>query len=492
MELCQLTEGLKIIEGIGDRNRPVTDIAYDSRKCIPGSLFVCIKGMVTDGHRYIKDALERGARSLLTEDETPPGLMDKYNPAVIRVENTRDALAFISDRFFRHPSRDLSITGITGTKGKTTTAYMLKNIFDHGGYKMALSGSIQNIIGDEAENSIRTTPESYDINKFLGKARDRGIQKVVMEVSSQGLKLNRVKYLKFETGIFTNLYRDHIAPGEHRDMEDYLKSKIELFSMCSNSLVNLDNEYSKIVLDRINCENIYTFSIGERADFVAENITRSSHNIVFDFRSVFFNGKITCPIPGTFNVYNALAALGAALISGVSPRYLAQGLENVTVPGRAQAFKSVRGYTVIVDYAHTRDSLENILGTVREFTEGKLISVFGCGGNRDRNRRFEMGEVSGRIADFTIITTDNPRRENPRDIMEDIKGGIRRTGGKYILTEDRKEAIGHALSMAKEKDVVVIAGKGHETHQEFAHETIHFDDRQVVMEILMSEGRGEN
>jgi len=479
MLLSELIKGLNPDKIKGDKDVEINDIAYDSRKVKNGSLFVCIEGTVADGHDYIPSALENGARALLVQKdvEVPDGI------TVVKVGNTRYALAYVSDAFYNHPSGRFNLIGVTGTKGKTTITYMIKSILEQEKHKVGLIGTVANMIGDQVLYAERTTPESYDLQSLFSEMLEKDVDSVVMEVSSQGLALNRVSCCEFQIGIFTNLTEDHIGPREHKDKEDYFRAKTKLFGMCKKGIVNIDSEYGRRILEIAECE-LLTYGIENDADITASDILKHSDSVEFNLKSPWMNGRVKINIPGKFSVYNALAAIGACGLMNVSFDSVKAGLERVSVPGRVETVKTDRDFTVIIDYAHTPDSLENILTTVKDFTKGRLISVFGCGGDRDRAKRPAMGRISGRIADFTIITSDNPRTEEPLAIVRDIEEGIKDTEGKYTTIVDRREAIKYALSNAQPGDVIVLAGKGHETYQTFKDKTIHFDEREVVREIL--------
>jgi len=479
MLLSELIKGLNPDKIKGDKDVEINDIAYDSRKVKNGSLFVCIEGTVADGHDYIPSALENGARALLVQKdvEVPDGI------TVVKVGNTRYALAYVSDAFYNHPSGRFNLIGVTGTKGKTTITYMIKSILEQEKHKVGLIGTVANMIGDQVLYAERTTPESYDLQSLFSEMLEKDVDSVVMEVSSQGLALNRVSCCEFQIGIFTNLTEDHIGPREHKDKEDYFRAKTKLFGMCKKGIVNIDSEYGRRILEIAECE-LLTYGIENDADITASDILKHSDSVEFNLKSPWMNGRVKINIPGKFSVYNALAAIGACGLMNVSFDSVKAGLERVSVPARVETVKTDRDFTVIIDYAHTPDSLENILTTVKDFTKGRLISVFGCGGDRDRAKRPAMGRISGRIADFTIITSDNPRTEEPLAIVRDIEEGIKDTEGKYTTIVDRREAIKYALSNAQPGDVIVLAGKGHETYQTFKDKTIHFDEREVVREIL--------
>ncbi len=484
MLLQRIIEGLEIEEIKGKTDIEISNITYDSRKAIKNSLFVCIEGSVTDGHKYIPEAIENGAIAVLIQKN----VCVPDDVTSIKIKDTRYGLAYVSSAFFDHPSEYFKLIGITGTKGKTTITFMVKNILEKAGQKVGLIGTIMNMIGDKPIYSGRiTTPESYDLQFIFSEMLKKNVSSVVMEVSSQGLKLNRVSCCDFDIGVFTNLYKDHISPTEHDSIEDYFAAKSKLFDMCKNGLVNIDNPYSERILKKASSK-IYTYGIEKNCDIKAKNIIKHPDCIEFDVDSKWFNEPderhIKVSIPGLFTVYNALAAIGVSYLLGIPYKFIKEGLENVKVPGRAEIVETNNDFTVIVDYAHTADSLENILNTVKDFASGRVVCVFGCGGNKDRGRRFGMGEVSGRIADFTIITTDNPRSEDPESIINDIETGIKKTNGTYIKITDRRSAIKYAVENAKPGDIIVIAGKGHETYQIFKDKTIHFDDREVVRELI--------
>lgn len=477
MLLRNLIQGLQVVDIKGDPDVDVGSIAYDSRKARAGSLFVCIEGNKVDGHKYIPDALENGAKILFVQKdvEVPEDV------TVIRVDDTRYALAYVSDVFYGHPSGKFDLVGITGTKGKTTTTYMIKSILEISGKKVGLIGTIANLIGNEVLYATRTTPESYDLQALFADMAEKKVNSVVMEVSSHALDLHRVSCCEYDIGVFTNLSRDHL--DFHKTFENYLNAKIKLFKMCKQGLVNIDNEYGEEVVKRAECK-VYTYGIKKQADISASDIVTHSNSVEFKAVTPWGNENIKVNIPGMFSVYNALVAISVCSMMGISFEDIKKGLEAVSVLGRAEVVNTGRDFTIIIDYAHTPDSLENILTTVKEYAPGRVVSLFGCGGDRDRTKRPIMGEISGKIADFTIITSDNPRTEDPSDIVKDIEAGIKEMEVSYTTIVDRREAIKYAIENAKSKDVIVLAGKGHETYQEFANKVIHFDEREVVKEIL--------
>lgn len=487
MKLKELVEGLDIIEVQGNPEVEITDIAYDSRKVKKGSLFVCIDGYTTDGHRFIGDALKNGAAALLVQkpvEDIPEDI------AVVRTGNTRFGLAFVSDAFFGHPSRKFQLVGVTGTKGKTTATYMIKSILEVQRQKVGLIGTVANMIGSQVLYADKTTPESYDLQSLFSDMHSYGVDSVIMEVSSQGLALDRVSRCNYDIGVFTNLYKDHIAPREHQSMKEYLDAKIRLFTMCKKGLVNIDSPYSPKVIEGAKCE-VLTYGIENKADIMARDIVKSPTSVRFTAVTPWFEDEIVVNIPGKFSVYNALAAIGTCGLMGIPYEAIRDGLSVAQVPGRVEIIHTGKDFTLIIDYAHNADSLEIILKTVKEFAPGRVVSLFGCGGNRDKGRRFGMGEVSGKFADFTIITSDNPRTEDPQAIIDDIEMGIKKTDGAYIKIIDRTEAIRYAIVNAKPGDVIVLAGKGHETYQIFKDKTIHYDEREIVRDIL-NELKAEN
>ncbi len=479
MLLAELIRDLDILDITGDTNIQIAGLAYNSRKVRAGYAFVCVDGMTTDGHDYVGQALDNGAVAFIAQKDlqVPDGI------AVIKTNDSRIALACVSDVFFGHISGRLNLIGITGTKGKTTTTFMLKAILETSGRKTGIIGTLGTRIGERVLYSERTTPESLDLQEIFTQMAEEGVKDVVMEVSSQGLALHRVDFCEFSTGVFTNLTRDHIGEKEHASMEEYLLAKCRLFKKCKKGLINLDSEYAGRVLEESRCETL-TYGIEKNADIMAANILKLPQSVEFDLISPWYGGRFRVGIPGRFSVYNSLAAAGVSGLLGVPREAVAAGLEKVQVPGRAELVDTGKPFSVIIDYAHTPDSLENILCTVRDYAAGRVICVFGCGGDRDRTKRPMMGEISGRLADYTVITSDNPRTEAPDRIIRDIEEGIKSTAGKYRCICDRREAIKHALEEARNGDVVVLAGKGHETYQTFKDRTIHFDEREVVRELL--------
>jgi len=485
LQLSELVKGLDIKSLQGSLDIDIDGIAYDSRKARQGTLFVCVEGTVVDGHLYINDAIENGTKAFLVQKkvEAPEGI------TIIEIEDTRYGLAHVSDVYFGHPSDKFNLIGITGTKGKTTTSYMMKAILEAASHKIGLIGTVANLIGDEVLYTARTTPESYDLQSLFSDMVEKKVDTTVMEVSSQGLELHRVAKCDFDIAVFTNFSRDHIGPKEHATLEDYFNAKAKLFKMCKQAVINIDSEQGRKLAELTECK-VITYGLSEGADIRALDIVKKTAHTSFKLTSPWGSTTIETDLQGEFNVYNALAAIGACcLIPGVTLEHVKEGLLNVNVPGRMETVRTDGNYSVLIDYAHTPDSLEKVLSTVKEFASGRVVSLFGCGGDRDTGKRPAMGTISGNIANFTIITSDNPRTEEPEKIINDIEVGILNTSGKYIKITDRRQAIKFALENAQEGDIIVLAGKGHETYQQFKDKTIHFDEREVVDELLVELGR---
>ena len=471
----------------GTLDTEVTDIIYDSRKVVPGSMFICITGAVTDGHGYAADAVAAGAGVLVVEKEA--ALPPEAEVTVIRVQDTHYAMAFISAAFYGNPAEEMKIIGITGTKGKTTTTYLVKSILEHAGRKVGLIGTIEIIIGDTHIHADHTTPESYLIQKYFRQMADAGCDTVVMEVSSQGLMLHRTQGFTFDFGIFTNLEPDHIGKGEHKDFDDYLHCKSLLFRQCRVGIVNHDDPHWEAVTKDHTCE-LETYGIDTEANLRAGNITflREAGNLGMGFDVTgLMNFPVQIATPGKFSVYNALTAIAICRHFGVGVEDVRAALLAAKVKGRIEPVKVSDEFTLMIDYAHNAMALKSLLTTLREYEPHRLICLFGCGGNRAKSRRYEMGEVSGKMADLTIITSDNPRTEEPQAIIDDIKVGIGRTDGKYVEICDRKEAIAYASSHGEAGDIIVLAGKGHEEYQEINGVKYPMDERVLIKEIL--EGR---
>lgn len=485
MLLKELLRGLEIEEIRGSDEITIETTAYDSREIANNGLFICIEGFKTDGHLYIEDAIGKGAvAAIVQKDINIEGI------TIIKVKDTRKAMAIISNGFYQYPSNTLSLIGVTGTNGKTSTTYMIKKIFEASGKKSGLIGTISNWIGDQKIDADRTTPEALDLQRLFRQMIDNNMETCVMEVSSHSLELKRVEECKFQVGVFTNLTPDHL--DFHPTIEDYRNAKKKLFykTILCNA-INIDDEHGKILMKEINGLQtpILTYAINEKADINAENIVTTVKTVAFDVITPKYKERIELSIPGLFTVYNALAAITVAYAMGIEFKYIKEGLESMKgVPGRLEAVEEFIDFALIVDYAHTPDALENVLKSVKGFVENKLITIFGCGGDRDRRKRPVMGEISGRYSDLTIITSDNPRSEDPIQILEMIEEGIRKTDGQYYVIKDRKEAIRFALRSAHKGDVILIAGKGHETYQIINDEVLEFDDKKVALEVAREEG----
>lgn len=480
--LRQVLDGFsyECIQGCIDTE--IENVAYDSREAGKNSLFICIKGAVSDGHEFAQEVVKKGTVALVVEEPVKV----PSNITVIQVESTRYALACISAAYFGHPAKQLRIIGITGTKGKTTTAYMVKSILERAGYKVGLIGTIGTIIGDEIIPSHNTTPESYVLQQYFRKMADAGCDCVVMEVSSQGLMLHRTAGFLFEIGIFTNIEPDHIGPNEHKDFEDYLHCKGLLFQQCKIGIVNRDDHHWEEVIKGHTCK-LETFGFHQQADIRAVNekmIHRPGYLGVAYTVEGLMNLDVEIDIPGKFSVYNSLSAIAICRHFQATVPDIKRALKQVKVKGRIEMIPVSDKFTLMIDYAHNAMSLESLLSTLREYHPKRLVSVFGCGGNRSRLRRFEMGEVSGKLADLTIVTSDNPRFEEPQAIVDDIKTGIQKTTGKYVEILDRRDAIAYVIKHGEPGDIIVIAGKGHEDYQEIKGVKYPMDDRVIIQEII--------
>ena len=482
MTLKTLLEGLEYQCLQGTTDIEIRDVANDSRKAGEGSLFLCIQGAVTDGHEYVPQVVQAGAKALVVQRpvEAPEDV------TVVLVPDTRYAMALISAAYYGHPAEEMKIIGITGTKGKTTTTYLIKSILEGAGYKVGLMGTIEVIIGDKVIPAANTTPESCTIQKYLREMADAGCQIVVMEVSSQGLMLHRTAGIPFELGIFTNIEPDHIGPAEHSSFEDYLSCKSRLFRQCRVGILNWDDAHVRQILEGHTCQ-VESFGFSQEAGLRAENlrlVNRPGYLGIAYTVTGKMHMEVEIDIPGKFSVYNSLAAIAVCRHFKVSEDNIKKALKGAKVRGRVEMVKVSEHFTLMIDYAHNAMALESLLTTLAEYRPHRLVCVFGCGGNRSKLRRYEMGEVSGRLADLTIITSDNPRYEKPEDIIADIVTGIRRTEGKYVTITDRKEAIAYAIRHGEPGDLIVIAGKGHEDYQEIQGKKYPMDDRILIQEIL--------
>ena len=463
----------------------ISKVIYDSRKEMEKDcLFVCIRGAVFDGHAYIRQVAEQGAKVVVVEKDVEP----IEGVTFIKVKDSRLALAQVSAAYFGHPAEKLKVIGITGTKGKTTTSYMVKSILEKSGYQVGLIGTIEILYGDRKIPARTTTPESYEIQEYFADMVKCGCDCVVMEVSSQGLKLHRTAGFQFEIGIFTNLEPDHIGPNEHESFEEYQYCKSLLFKQCKLGIVNRDDKHWEQILKNHTCE-VETIGFSKEADLRAEDmrlITGPGYlGVTYQVKGAM-NFPVEVDIPGRFSVYNSLTAIGICRHFQVPVEKIQEAVREAKVKGRIEMVKVSEEFTLMLDYAHNAMSLESLLRSLREYQPKRIVCLFGCGGNRSRSRRFEMGEVSGNLADFTIITSDNPRNEEPDQIMKDIQTGIEKTSGNYIAIADRKEAIAYAITHGQPGDIIVLAGKGHEDYQEIKGIKYHMDEREIIADILKS------
>lgn len=484
MELKQLLNGLSYTVLQGSEEVHVDKVVYDNRMVEDNCLFVCIKGMKYDTHDHVEEIAEKGAGVILVEREVAP--IEGKDVTLIRVEDTRYALAFVSAAYFGHPADKMKVIGITGTKGKTTTTYLVRSILEHAGHKVGLIGTIESIIGQEHIPAKNTTPESYVLQETFAKMAEAGMDTVVMEVSSQALMLHRTQGFVFDYGIFTNLEPDHIGEGEHKDFEDYMHCKGLLFKQCKVGIVNGDDAHTDEVIKGHTC-SIEKFGLNPDNDLVAENLRLVKKpgelGVAFSTKGlVEMDAHVATP--GKFSVYNALTAIAICRHFGVKEEDMKKALLQAKVKGRIEMVKVSDDFTLLIDYAHNAMSLESLLLSLKQYEPNRLVCLFGCGGNRSKLRRYEMGEVSGRLADFTIITSDNPRFEDPQDIINDIKIGMAKTDGKYVEICDRKEAIAYAIAHGEPGDIIVLAGKGHEDYQEIKGVKYPMDERNLIAEVL--------
>lgn len=470
----------ELIKGSLDIN--ITDLCYDSRKVTKDCAFICLEGTQVDGHDFIDTAIKKGASTIFIEKD-----IEVSQPVtVIKLSNTRKDLSLLSINYFDNPASKLAMIGITGTKGKTTTSWMIKNILEEEGKKVGVIGTMGVFIGNNHYETINTTPESYEIQKYLSEMVNQNIEYAIMEVSSQALKVGRVEGMTFDYGIFTNLTKDHIGEGEHENMEDYIYSKSLLFQKSKHGILNIDDKHYQDMTKNNTCD-IHTFGKNKEADLIINNIKllRKEHFIGLELHTKgLIEDTFLVNTPGEFSAYNAISAILTTKLIGCKLESIKKALSKVAVKGRVEIIPVSSKYSVIIDYAHNGISMTNILNTMREYHPKRIVSLFGCGGNRSKTRRYDMGEISGRLSDFTIITEDNSRYEDINDIMNDIEIGLKKANGKYIKIEDRKEAIKYAIENAKEGDIILLLGKGHETYREKNGVREHFDEREIIKEII--------
>ena len=486
MNLKNILNGIEGLKAKGELDLEITGIESNSRNIKKGFLFVAIKGFTVDGHDYIDEAIEKGAIAVVVDKTC--NLKELNIPKEVTLivsEDTREFLALSSCNFYSNPSAKFKLIGVTGTKGKTTTTFMIKEILEKAGKKVGLIGTIATYInGEKQVDSDRTTPESLELQSTFAQMVKEKVEYVVMEVSSQSLKLHRVDGCNFDLVVFTNFSEDHISEKEHPDMEDYLQSKLKLFKMCKTGFVNIDdlqgNKFPKLFPE----SDITGYGIDNSGNFLAKDITITNSYVDFKVKLTDRNERIKVDIPGRFTVYNALAAICVCKKLGIEGQIIKEALEKIKVPGRSEMVENKLELPIMIDYAHSPESLQNILHAVSSYTRGRVISVFGCGGDRDTRKRAIMGEISGKVADYTIITSDNPRTEDPQAIVDQIEEGIKKTKGKYEVIVDRTEAIEKAINMANKSDIIVLAGKGHEPYQEINGKKYPFDERIIVNDII--------
>lgn len=482
MKLIKILSGIKYEVVKGDIEIEVNNISYDSRKVGKEDAFICLVGASVDGHDYIEKAIESGANTIIVQKD----INIDSDVTVIKLEDTRKSLSRLAINYFDNPSSELTTIAITGTKGKTTTSFMIKNILEEDNRKVGVIGTMGVFFGDKHYSTVNTTPESYDIQKYLREMVNDGVEYLVMEVSSQALKVGRVDGMMFDYGVFTNLSEDHIGNNEHKDMEEYIYCKSLLFKMCKNGIFNIDDIHYNEMIKDCTCK-VYTFGHNKEANLVIDKVEllRKEHFIGLEMKtSGIVNDVFLVNTPGEFSAYNSACAIIVTTLLGCNIDSIKDALSKVAVRGRVEIVPVSKKYTVIIDYAHNGVSTESILTTMRKYNPKRIVSLFGCGGNRSKDRRYDMGEVSGKYADLSILTEDNSRYEDVNDIINDIEVGIKKTDGKYIKIPDRREAIKYAIDNAEEGDIILILGKGHETYQEKKGKRTHFDDREEVLKLF--------
>lgn len=474
MKLSELFKGFKT--GISFEDVEISGICYDSRKVNPGDVFVCISGFKEDGHKYAEGAVAAGAVAVVAERDL------SLPVPVVTVDDCRDALAYASDMFYDHPSKKFRLIGVTGTNGKTTTTFLVKYILEEAGFKVGLIGTNKNMIGDREIPAERTTPESLELNALFAEMASEGVDYTIMEVSSHSLSLSRVAYCEFDVGAYTNLTQDHL--DFHETMENYLEAKAKLFDMCKTGIINIDDDGGRRIIEGCSCVPV-SYGMDGASDIQASNAEFLANGVDFDCDMLGRKKRFHINTPGKFSVYNALCAAGICTALEIPAEIISRGLSGASgVCGRAEVVPVDGDYTVMIDYAHTPDGVENILKSIKGFAKGRVVALFGCGGDRDRTKRPKMGEIAGQLADFCIVTSDNPRTEDPSFIISEIIPGVEKSGCEYVVIENRRDAIRYALENARTDDVILLAGKGHETYQILKEGKIHFDEREIIREIL--------
>ncbi len=480
--LLELFSGCNYICMQGTMEKKIANIRYDSKEVERGDLFVCLVGNRRDGHDYLGEALTRGAAAVVVQKNVDAA----RDATVIRVRNTRAALARLAVNFYGNPAGSLRMIGITGTKGKTSTAYMVWHMLRMAGFRAGLIGTMGLQMEEELIPYHNTTPESLLIQNFLRKMADQGYDFCVMEVSSQGLKMHRVEGIRYDVGVFTNISPDHIGPGEHKNFEEYLACKAKLFEKCRICMINADDRAVKAAAAKAGCK-IRSYGVKSPADYIASEIQYQTFEECLGM-SYQLDGvcqaEVELGMPGLFSIYNSLAALAICHAMGIPPAVMGRLMRKIKVRGRIEEVAVPGNYRLMIDYAHNATSLKSLLKTLRHYHPKRLVTVFGCGGNRSVLRRIQMGEVAGTYSDYTIITSDNPRYERPEDIIENIEQGMKKTKGAYITIPDRRKAIAYAIHHARENDLIVLAGKGHEDYQEINGRFYPMDERKIIDEII--------
>lgn len=483
MLLKEVIKGLDILDTKGSLDIEIDNIQYDSRKVGENDLFICVKGFTVDGHKFIDMAIEKGAKAFLVQED-----IQRDGVTFIKVKNTREDMAKVADNFYNHPSQRFDVIGVTGTNGKTSITTFLNEILTSADNKVGLIGTIKISDGDKEIESNSTTPESRDLQDYFNQMINNGCKYCAMEVSSHALALNRVAQTKYKVGVFTNLTPDHL--DFHKDLEDYRNAKEKLFYMTTNAnVINIDDEGGKVIYENIKnlYTKCYTYAIDHEADFMAKDIKIEARGVSYKLVTPTYEEDIFVPVPGKFTVYNTLAVIATCYALEIPKEIVLNGLKNTGgVAGRFEAISNETGISVIVDYAHTPDALENVIKTAREFVKNRIITVFGCGGDRDTTKRPLMGDIAQKLSDICIVTSDNPRTEDPELIINDILEGLDKSKENYKVVIDRKEAIKEAIEMAQKGDVILIAGKGHENYQVIGKVKHHFDDKEIANEFLQN------
>lgn len=487
MKLNELLNGINVKQIIGNESVNITGITFNSKEVKPGYLFICIPGFRADGHDFAEEAADCGAVAILAEHE-----IEGVGATTVIVESTRHETPYLASNFYGHPDKKLKLIGITGTNGKTTTTYLIKSVLESIGEKVGLIGTNQNLIGSTVLPSQHTTPDFIELMQLFDKMVKEGATYVVMEVSSHSLALDRVSACRFEVGAFTNITQDHL--DFHKTMENYLEAKAKLFALSKAAVINNDIKEAPYLINKASgCEKTITYGLENESDVKASEALLSGCGVEFDLTYKGETVKMHLGIPGRFSVYNALTAITSCIALGISLSDIAKGLSAAEgVKGRIEVVKTDTPYTVIIDYAHTPDGILNIINAIRGFAKGRVITLFGCGGDRDRTKRPIMGKIAGELSDFCIVTSDNPRSEDPGEIIKDILPGINETGCEYVTIENRFDAIEYALDHAKKDDIILLAGKGHETYQILKDRTIVFDEREIVMKLLSDSSKAKN